>query len=801
MTARYAFGPFRVEVAKRQLTRDGLPVPLTPKVFDILVLLLRHRGKVVEKDDLVREIWRGTVVEENNIARHISTLRKVLDDGPPSPKGVGEAGPASPKGFGPSTSSGPSRAQSRDGEAGRGVNRWIATIPGRGYQFTGDIEESGAAPPEEVRSAVQIASDHEPSIERDTGAAPAIGGKSTRWWRATAAVAALAATLGAAYTVGAKRSGARQPSPPGSIWQLTFSPGLQGEPTWSPDGRMVAFSSDRTGNLDIWVQTVEGGDPVQVTKAAEHDWQPDWSSDGRLVFRSERAGGGLFVAPALGGAEQQIASFGYHPHWSPDGKQILFQRSNFQGRALTSRELYVIGRNSEPPRQIVASFLSQVATFSAAWHPDSRRVSIWGLHLQEGLTFWTVPVNGTGAVKSTMTNEVRRRFAEMGVRFTDNEDLPLPFVWSPEGDALYFEGTSRGVRNVWRVGVDPATLEWRSGPARLTTSAGLNDGISLTADGRKIALSVRDERIRLWAFRFDPAAGRLLDPGEPITGATMDALAPVLSRAGTRLLYETERGDKQELWVRSLIDGRDTLLIGDNRYRRASPIWSFDDRNIVYLRTVAGDEGSADSDREVLTIPSAGGSEQRLHTPAPIDRLLDWSLDGAWLLAALQQRAGGRYQLALVRADGHNDEVRVIATDAHSNLWKARFSTDGQWVAYVGLTGPGRSAIHAVPLAGGTPIKITEGDTYDDRPRWSPDGRLVYFLSTRGGFLNLWAKRFDPVERRAVGEPFPVTQFDSPARMIPPRMVQLGVAMSSDRVILPIREASGNIWILEGVNR
>jgi DNA-binding winged helix-turn-helix (wHTH) protein len=99
MRARcYAFGPFRVDVGKRLLKRDDVPVPLTPKAFDILVLFLQHRGEVVEKDDLVREIWRGQVVEENNIARHISTLRKALDDGP-------------------------------------GMHRWIATIPGRGYQF------------------------------------------------------------------------------------------------------------------------------------------------------------------------------------------------------------------------------------------------------------------------------------------------------------------------------------------------------------------------------------------------------------------------------------------------------------------------------------------------------------------------------------------------------------------------------------------------------------------------------------------------------------------------------------------
>ena len=749
MTVRsYSFGPFRVDVGKRQLTRDCAPLPLTPKVFDILVLLIEHRGEVVEKDDLVREVWRGTIVEENNIARHISTLRKALDDG-------------------------------------HGLNRWIATIPGRGYQFTGDVDASVGAESTEV---------HAPVI---------LDGPKRRWRVSVAVGVAIVAIISAAYIVGMKGNVDRQATASSAIWQLTFSPGLQSEPSWSPDGRMVAFSSDRTGNLDIWVQSVDGGNPVQVTTAAAHDWQPDWSSDGRLVFRSERASGGLFVAPALGGAEQQVSSFGYHPRWSPDGTRILFHRSNFQGRVLTSRELYVVERDGQPPRQVLADFLSQVATFSVAWHPDSRRVSIWGLHLQEGgLTFWTIPVNGGAPVKSSMTGEVRRHFADAGVRFTDAENLPLPFRWSPAGDTLYFEGTSRGVRNVWKVDVDPTTLVWRGGPTRLTTSADFNQGISLSADGRKIALSVLSERTRLWAFRLDPAGGRLLDRGEPITGATVDALAPVLSRDGTRLLYETERGDTQEVWVRSLVDGRDTLIIGDNRYRRASPIWSFDDQHIVYLRTVAGDESSADGgDRDVLMIPSAGGSEQRLRTPAPVARLLDWSPDGAWLLAALQERAGGRYQLALVRADGRSDEVRTIATDAHSNLWKARFSSDGQWVAYVGLTGPGVSAIHAVPVMGGAPVKITDGDVYDDRPRWSPDGRLVYFLSTRNGFLNMWAKRFDPVGRRAVGDPFAVTGFDSPARMIPPRMVQLGVAMSRDRVILPIREASGNIWILEGVSR
>ena len=116
-----------------------------------------------------------------------------------------------------------------------------------------------------------------------------------------------------------------RPPPTPRDWQLTFDPGLESEPSWSPDAHLIAYSSDRSGNFDIWVQPVGEGNAVRVSTSPAHDWQPDWAPDGsRLVFRSERDGGGLFVVPVLGGNERKISSFGYRPRWSPDGRMIAF---------------------------------------------------------------------------------------------------------------------------------------------------------------------------------------------------------------------------------------------------------------------------------------------------------------------------------------------------------------------------------------------------------------------------------------------------------------------------------------------
>ena len=148
---------------------------------------------------------------------------------------------------------------------------------------------------------------------------------------------------------------------PRALSRVTFEDGLQAQPTWSPDGRFIAYTSDQAGNFDIWVQPIAGGRAVQVTTDPATDWQPSWSADGNtLAFRSERDGGGIFVVPALGGRERRLTTFGYWPEWSPKKSELLFVvRPPLQNASGVLPPVYLAGLDGAPPRQILADVIGK----------------------------------------------------------------------------------------------------------------------------------------------------------------------------------------------------------------------------------------------------------------------------------------------------------------------------------------------------------------------------------------------------------------------------------------------------------
>ena len=106
-----------------------------------------------------------------------------------------------------------------------------------------------------------------------------------------------------------------------------------------------------------------------------------------------------------------------------------------------------------------------------------------------------------------------------------------------------------------------------------------------------------------------------------------------------------------------------------------------------------------------------------------------------------------------------------------------------------------------MPAKGGAQVAMTDGGSFDDKPRWGPDGRTLYFTSNRGGRSEVWARRFDPAKGTPVGEIFRVTSFDRGPRMLAPALDQASMALSANRIYLPMYEASGHIWILDEVDK
>ena len=232
-------------------------------------------------------------------------------------------------------------------ELQRIVGKALRKDPGERYQVVADMLLDLKA----LREALSGLS---------TVATPAAGTLGRTTWTRPAAMAAagivVVVGLGAAgfwwWNRGPQRSES-SPSGPAvhrQLTRLTFGPGLQTDPTFSPDGRMFAYASDRGGNFDIWVQPIGEGDPVQVTRAPAPETQPAWSPDGRTIaFRSERDGGGLFTVPALGGIERRITSFGTHPAWTDDSREVLFLSGVAPGDGRWPLRLHRVSLDGSPP--------------------------------------------------------------------------------------------------------------------------------------------------------------------------------------------------------------------------------------------------------------------------------------------------------------------------------------------------------------------------------------------------------------------------------------------------------------------
>jgi Tol biopolymer transport system component len=437
------------------------------------------------------------------------------------------------------------------------------------------------------------------------------------------------------------------------------------------------------------------------------------------------------------------------------------------------------------------------------WHPDGKRVSVGALDCDPGPTFWTVPLDGGAVVKSETIREAADQMADAG-----NKALALPafgrFAWAPSGKAVYFEHKSGGAINLWRMTIDPETLQV-TGVERLTTGAGRDAEFALSPDGTKLAFTAKVQRTCVWVFPFDASAGRILAAGHAVSSPGMAACEATLSPDGSKLAFCVERAGRWELREKSVPNGHEAPVIAGD-YFRTHPVWSPDARRLAYMctdpKTWRGRicVWSVES-REEETVAVPGLASEKV---CPFD----WSPDGKSLLvcgsASTDEPGMGIWLLSIAGAPDVEAAVRKIAYDPACSLYQAHFSPDGRWIVFEGTKNAPSSPesnLYVIPASGGPWTRITDGKDWADKPRWSPDGKVIYFLSGRSAFFDVWGIRFNPVEGRALGGPFRVTSFDSPGLSVSEPISLAGLSVTHHRLAVTLTEASGSIWILDNVDR
>ena len=241
----YAFGPFVADPVKRQLWRDGSGVPITSKTFDLLVVLLEHRDRIVSKDELLNRVWPNTAVNENNLARQISSLRRALGERPDQ-------------------------------------HEYVVTVSGHGYRFVASVQDLPDALPElhpgpstapAARSDIRLhvppepasnAQDHrggdEPlshqPIPDVSHVDPALlTGWNGRWAFVGMVVATGLAILATGGAVALLRPSLPHPEPRRTLQRITYDEAaLPRDAAWASDGQWVVYASDRAGNAELWKQ-------------------------------------------------------------------------------------------------------------------------------------------------------------------------------------------------------------------------------------------------------------------------------------------------------------------------------------------------------------------------------------------------------------------------------------------------------------------------------------------------------------------------------------------------------------------
>jgi eukaryotic-like serine/threonine-protein kinase len=744
----FAFGPFVLDPGKRLLLRDGDHVPLPPKVLDTLLALVEHRRDVISKEQLLSWVWGDTVIEEGGLARNISLLRKALGERPDE-------------------------------------HRYIVTVPARGYRFVADVRE-GTTDPQPQQETVAREATIDPSGE-SLPSSFALRRKSAARWRTIGVISLIIGASAALVWVSRSSSMFRtDPLPNPRLIRLTSTSGLNTDSALSPDGRLVAYASDRarTGTFDIWVQPVHGDTPTRITLGEGDEVEPSFSPDGSLIAFSGGETGGIYTVGALGGDPHLIVRGARTrtPRFSPDGRSILYWVGQTAWVIIPGRStpgatgtLAVVPSSGGTPRPLASDY---AGARYGVWSPDGKKILFVGERAgdaEESLDWYVIDLEGGGAVRSG---------ALQVLRAAQVKGAPIPGAWTAEG--VMFTTTDETASNVWQLPVSPQTGHVAGSAKRLTFGTAIERSAAVSTTGR-IAFTALTENVDVWRVPLDSQTGAASGAPERVTDeAALDTVFNV-SADGRTLAFESTRTGRKEVWLKDLQTGAERQLTHSGASgARIAP----DGRRIAVQRQ---------GETRIELYDASGGQPSTLCD----DCMLNgdgWSSDSSRLL--IGRRRGSTETCVML--DVNSRRKVEITNHPHWNIMQAHFSPDDRWVTFHTSNAPNLRQVYAVAVDFHAPVPagawVAVAPDFGIYPNWSSDGAGIYYFSFRDGYMCAWLQAVDPSTKHPIGPPRPVQHFHQP-RLRAAARARASSSVSNGALYVTLTETTGNIWTMDPTKR
>lgn len=762
------FGDFSIDLRQRILLNKGRHVSLAPKAFEVLLVLIENRDRIVSKEELMERVWPDAFVEEINVAKNISLLRKILASGN-GENGNGKA----------------------EGENGQ----YIVTVSKRGYRFVHEVQETAVNPPIVIRQMPQVRAaappqSTVPSAVIDTSAENAVSSlpelitpapqvlptqKSfavRRWpYLVGLAVAVIVIiSIGFAFHQGSNQfNPTKIKNKVVASWNDSVGADLF-QLNASADSKFVAYSKSEGGQANIYVQQMVDNESRPITKDESPEYNPIWSPDGRHIAYLSARGGykEIWITSLFAGTGEKVFSFNHDYmrllSWSKDGTKIFYSTvhevwvldlgsrqtksvMNFGGTnsikhdfSLSpdekfiayvetinkSARIFIVSLDGGEPRQITKESDQNV---SPIWLADSKRI----------------------LYSSNQGNSYQLCIAYLDGRpptqLISNYENTVPLHASADGRSIFYQ-LQREEADVYHLNLETGR------ETQITSDAFLEVLPELSLDGKTIALQHADNggpilqgSILLRHSEAKSATIKRIEKGYDARRSPKSEYLAFLRDAGgiSNLWVMKNGGAEQQLTQTALaVNG-----ISTNPYDWAQPYnytWSPTEDLLTFSAKIPDvfNIWGFSADGSVKTkLSNNNDPTMKLFCPM-------WSSDGNRLAYLAQPTATGRASRKVLMHERGADsasEQTLFQTD-----WRIRMVgwSESGTDFLVGLVVPEESGPivnldlrRIIPGQVGARLISQLSGVYFNSPRLSPDGKLVAFVSRQNNCDNIWQVSLD----------------------------------------------------------